>query len=160
MKLRKLAERLARRLRPVVTTPPQTFRYRKPEEDEKGKREIVLLCEIPSMRGSVHVVRKGGEEHLHSHETVDGFWMVLSGHVRFYGDGNRVLGDLHEMEGILLPRNNRYWFESVGEGDAEVLQVLHIDAKRGFQRKNHEKRKFDRQRELKWYDGRLNPEQD
>lgn len=151
---RKFVVKIIRRFKPLVARPPQTFRYRKPAEHEKGLREIVRLCEIQSMRGSVHVVRKGGEEHLHSHETVDGFWMVLTGHVRFYGDGSRVLGDLGAMEGILLPRNNRYWFESVGDDDAEVLQVLHIDPKRGFLRKNHEKRKYDVKSGLKWFDGR------
>lgn len=110
------------------------------------------------MRGSVHVVRKGGEEHLHSHESVDGFWMVLSGKVRFYADGEKLLGEFSAMEGIYIPRNNRYWFESAGDEDAELLQVLHIDPKRGFKRSNHEKQKFDKKRHLKWYDGRTNPE--
>lgn len=157
---RKLAVELIRRITPVVVAPPQTFRYRKPGEQEKGKREIVRLCEIQSMRGSVHVVRKGGEEHLHSHQTVDGFWMVLSGHVRFYGGGHRLLGDLGAMEGILLPRNNRYWFESVGDDDAEVLQVLHIDPKQGFRRENYEKRKYDVKSGLKWFDGRTDNERE
>ncbi|GJL83663.1 MAG: hypothetical protein DHS20C01_32970 [marine bacterium B5-7] len=136
----------------VEITPPSTFAYRKPSDDHKGQKEIVVLCKSPTMRGSVHVIRKGGGEHLHSHRTVDGFWMVISGRVRFYGDNNELFGEFGPMQGIMLPRNNRYRFECESEEDAEIIQVLHFESDSGFQRDNHEEPKWDRHN-LKWFDG-------
>lgn len=133
---------------------PQRFSYSKPPVKEGIKRDIVSLCKTKSMRGSVHVIRKGGEERLHSHETVDGFWMVLSGKVRFHGDEGRLLGEFNAMEGILVPRNNRYWFESVGTEDAELLQVLRIDSEKGFQRENLEEPKFVWEESVRKHDAR------
>jgi mannose-6-phosphate isomerase-like protein (cupin superfamily) len=152
--IRKRLGGVLRRLLPKKIIPPQTFRYQKPDDSEEFGRAIVRLCDTGAVRGSVHVVRRNGAEHLHSHETVDGFWMVLSGVVRFYGDNDKSLGEFSAMEGILVPRHNRYRFESVGDEDAEMLQVLHIDSKRGFQRENHEKKRFNKKRDLKLYDGR------
>ena len=129
---------------PARALRPQMFRYRKPAAERQGTKEVVLLCQSPTMRGSVHVIRRGGGEHLHSHRSVDGFWMVLSGKIAFYGEGNVLYGELGPCEGIMMPRNNRYWFESVGEGDAEIIQVLHFDRDKGFEREDHEKPKFDR----------------
>lgn len=123
---------------------PQTFNYEKPAAELQGKREVVRLCQIPTLQGSVQVVRRGGGEHLHSHGTVDGFWMVLSGRVAFYGEDSKLFGEFGPGEGILMPRGNRYWFEALGEGDAEIIQVLHIDRDAGFQRDDHEAPKVDK----------------
>jgi len=123
---------------------PQLFRYRKPAAERQGTKEVVVLCQSPTMRGSLLVVRRGGGEHLHSLRSVDGFWMVLSGKVASCGEGNVLFGELGPCEGIMMPRNDRYWFESVGEGDAEIIQVLHFDRDKGFEREDHEKPKFGR----------------
>lgn len=136
--------------------PVQTFSYHKPDSESTNSKEIVLLCKGKRMRGAVHIVRKGGEEHLHSHKTVDGFWMVLSGRVRFHGDGDIVFGEFGPTEGLLMPRNTRYWFESVGTEELELLQVLGFDECKGFQRDNHAPPNFDR-RAIKWLDGRTGP---
>lgn len=133
--------------------PVQTFRYSKPDREPNSKKEIVLLCKSKRMRGAVHIVRQGGEEHLHSHKTVDGFWMVLAGRVRFHGEGDTVIGEFGPMEGVLVPRNTRYWFESTGPEESELLQVLGFDAGRGFQRDDHASPNFDR-KAIRWIDGR------
>ena len=117
---------------------PQAFNYDKPAPKPDARRELVRLCQTPGMRGSVHVVRRGGGENLHSHSSVDGFWMVLSGRVAFYGEGNEPMGEFGPLQGILMPRGNRYRFESIGSGDAEILQVLRIDEALGFEREEHE----------------------
>jgi len=135
----------------AAATPVQTFSYCKPDEEKKGNKEIVLLCKDKRMRGAVHIVRRGGEEHLHSHKTVDGFWMVLSGRVRFHGADETLLGEFGPMEGILVPRNTRYWFESVGAEELELLQVLGFDAGKGFQRDDHAPPNFD-PKSVRWYD--------
>lgn len=129
----------------------QTFRYDKPGSDERGSKEIVLLCQKNTMRGAVHVIRKGGEEHLHSHSSIDGFWMVLSGRARFYGEGDVLIGEFTAMQGILVPRGTKYWFESAGDEDLELLQVLCFDPGQGFVREDHAAPKFSKQ-SLKWFD--------
>ena len=53
--------------------------------------------------------------------------MILKGRARFYGDGNTVLGDFGPYEGILVPRGFKYWFESSGDEDLEILQVEAFD---------------------------------
>jgi len=105
------------------------------------------------MRGAVHVLRRGGEENLHSHKSVDGFWMVLSGKVAFYGEDGVRFGEFGPHEGIMMPRNNAYWFESVGDEDAEILQVLQFDDDQGFVREDHEDPKFDRNKIKMFYGG-------
>lgn len=97
------------------------------------------------------MVRKGAEEHLHSHNSIDGFWMVLKGRARFHGDNGVVIGEFDPLEGALIPRDTRYWFESVGDQDLELLQVLAFDKGRRFQRDDHAKPNFDRDR-VKWVD--------
>ncbi|KAA3623319.1 MAG: hypothetical protein DWQ08_11765 [Proteobacteria bacterium] len=133
--------------------PLQSFGYRQPATDGESCKEIVLLCKTDTMRGAVHVIRQGGGENLHSHDTVDGFWMVLSGKVRFYGDDNRLLGEFGPMQGIMVPRFTRYRFESADGEQAEILQVLHFEPGKGFKRTNHAESNFDRSK-VRWYDGR------
>jgi quercetin dioxygenase-like cupin family protein len=100
---------------------PRPFRYQRPVV-EKGK-QIVRLGQTDRMICIVQVLKKGGETNLHSHPNMDGFWMVLSGRVRFYGEGNALIGDFGPMEGVLLPRGCPYWFENVEDETAELMQV-------------------------------------
>ena len=60
------------------------------------------------------------------HTGEDAFWLVLSGAVKFYGEGDTVIADLKKHEGILIPRNFKYWFESAS---AEPLEILRIAAR-------------------------------
>lgn len=134
--------------------PVQAFRYRKPANDGSSNKEIALLCKESMIRGAIHVVRKGAEEHLHSHKFIDGFWMVLKGRARFHGDNGVVIGEFDPLEGVLIPRNTRYWFESVGEQELEMLQVLAYDKGKQFDRHNHANPNFD-QNSIKWVDCRV-----
>jgi mannose-6-phosphate isomerase-like protein (cupin superfamily) len=36
------------------------------------------------VRGMIQVAKEGGENNLHYHANVDGFWMVLKGKAKFY----------------------------------------------------------------------------
>ena len=103
--------------------PPHTFKYAPPPA-EQGKT-IVWLARTDRLIADVQVLMDGGETNLHSHSHLDGFWMVLSGRVRFYGEGDTLIADLGKHEGVLLPRGTKYWFESVG---AEPLEILQIEA--------------------------------
>jgi mannose-6-phosphate isomerase-like protein (cupin superfamily) len=102
---------------------PQIFRYEQP--DSQREKSIVPLCRTDILRADVQVVREGGENNLHSHTGNDGFWMVLAGRVRFYGEGDALLAELGRHEGIAIPRGFKYWFESASP---EPLELLHVVA--------------------------------
>ena len=105
---------------------PQKFSYAKPDGQNTAKA-IVSLCQTDIIRGAVQIVTEGGDNNLHSHTGMDGFWMVLQGRVRFYGPGDEVPGEFGRHEGIVMPRNAQYWFESCGDEDLELLQVVAFD---------------------------------
>lgn len=119
-------ERKSARAKGAPTRAPQKFSYTKPDHQETSKA-IVSLCQTDIIRGAVQVLQEGGDNNLHSHTGMDGFWMVLKGRVRFYGPGDEVLGEFGVHEGIVMPRNSEYWFESCGDVDLELLQVVAFD---------------------------------
>ena len=102
------------------------FRYRRPEQ-MKTKRGIAPLARSDILFSAVQIIREGGENSLHSHSAMDGFWFVLRGRARFYGAGDQVIGEIGQHEGVFVPRNVQYWFESVGDELLELLQVEAID---------------------------------
>lgn len=97
------------------------FKYVKPDRDRR--KTLVKLAQTDRLFSSVHVIKEGGENNLHSHEFLDGFWFVLEGEATFYGEGDVVIAKAKKHEGVLLPRNFPYWFESSGDVDLELLQV-------------------------------------
>lgn len=102
-----------------------SFKFTRPDIDfpSEKKKIHVRLAGTNSCRATVQVLSQGGENNLHYHPNMDLIYMVLKGRVRFYGVGDKVLGDYGEMEGILMPENSRYWFESVGTDEAHLLQI-------------------------------------
>lgn len=118
------------------------FSYRKPDT-LKGGKAIVQLAESDIIRGRVQIVREGGENNLHSHTGMDGFWMVLRGRVKFYGPGDELLAELSQHEGILLPRGTEYWFESSGDEDLELLQMAAFEKGVKVQRIDKAPQKLD-----------------
>ena len=107
-----------------MATGPQQFRLTTAIPEGMPK-QVNLLCRTDRMVGVIQVIRKGGENNLHSHTHLDGMWTVLSGRARFYGDGNKPIAELGPYEGILIPRGFKYWFESTGE---EVLILHQVEA--------------------------------
>lgn len=101
---------------------PTVYSYSKPELGERKKRVNILARTDIAVCG-VQVVREGGENNLHSHTNLDGFWTVLAGRARFYTTDDVLIADLGPMEGVLIPRGYPYWFESSGENDLEIFQV-------------------------------------
>jgi mannose-6-phosphate isomerase-like protein (cupin superfamily) len=90
--------------------------------------------------------------------------MVLKGRARFYGDGDKLLGDLGPHEGILLPRNFRYWFESASPEPLELLQIEAADIPMPEDRQILEDRKDHSAQKVRigspdiaFVDGRLDP---
>jgi mannose-6-phosphate isomerase-like protein (cupin superfamily) len=102
----------------------KVFKYQTPEFD--GVKKSMLLCSSDLMKVMVQVVKDGGENNLHTHTGDDAFWYVLSGAVKFYGEGDKVIGEFKKGEGILIPRGFQYWFES---SSSEPLEILRVTAK-------------------------------
>jgi mannose-6-phosphate isomerase-like protein (cupin superfamily) len=101
------------------------FKYQKPEFD--GVKKSLMMCNSDLMRVHVQVVKSGGENNLHTHTGEDAFWLVLGGSVRFYGEGEKVIGELKKHEGILIPRGFKYWFESASDEPLEIIRVAARD---------------------------------
>lgn len=119
----------------------QVFKYEKPD-DMPGGKAIVQLAGSDVIRGRVQVVREGGENNLHSHRGMDGFWMVLSGRVRFYGPEDVLIGDFGKYEGILIPRGEQYWFESASDEELEILQMAGFEMGTNVERVDAEAQKL------------------
>jgi len=120
-------------------TAVRPFRYARPDE-ERPKR-IVGLARSDIMFCAVQVIREGGENNLHAHTGMDGLWFVLKGRARFYGEGHALIGEFGEHEGVFVPRNVPYWFESVGPEPLEILQAEAIDRRGSNRRIDLEPRK-------------------
>ncbi len=102
---------------------PQQFNYRRPENDRS--KNLTVLCKTDRLSADMQLVKEGGENKLHSHTASDGFYLVVDGSVRFYGEGDVELAELGTNEGIVIPHGFKYWFESVG---SKPLQILHVAA--------------------------------
>ncbi len=118
-----------------------TFSYRAP--DALGRvKEMVNMVRTPNVQVQVQVVSEGGENNLHYHTNSDGVWMVLKGAAKFYGPGDEIIGDLKEMDGIVLPGGTRYWFETTGDVPLEILHITAVEnSQTKHQRINVEKHK-------------------
>lgn len=101
----------------------EQFSFSRPGDLPADTRANVRLCEGDILRGTVQILPRGFSNTLHYHPAAEGFWMVLSGHVRFYGPDARFLGEFGPLEGVLIPRNGRYWFHQFGDEEAHLLQV-------------------------------------
>ena len=117
----------------------KVFKYQTPEFE--GVKKSMVVCTSDLMKVMVQVVKDGGENNLHSHTGDDAFWYVMSGAVKFYGEGDEVIGEFNKGEGILIPRGFKYWFESSSSEPLEILRVTAKDQKVENQRVDHSAQK-------------------
>jgi mannose-6-phosphate isomerase-like protein (cupin superfamily) len=103
---------------------PQLFSYQRPDNDRS--KNLTVLCKTDRLSADMQLVEEGGENKLHSHTVSDGFFFVMAGAVKFYGEGDVLLAELGKEEGVVMPHGFKYWFESSG---TEPLQILHVAAK-------------------------------
>lgn len=96
--------------------------YERPTLKDGQPKAVKMLARSDRAFFAVQVVRDGGENNLHSHAHVDGFWFVLSGRARFYTTNDELVGEFRPHQGVLVPRGYPYWFESCGDEDLEMLQ--------------------------------------
>jgi len=109
----------------------RVFSYRKPDMTEVPRAARANLGRTDIVRGVVQVWKKGGENNLHYHAHTDSVWFVLKGKVRFYGPGDKLIGEFGPHEGVIMPRGARYWFENLEDDDLEILQVVSYAEKNG-----------------------------
>jgi len=103
----------------------KVFKYQTPQFE--GVKKTLQVCNSDLMKVQVQVVKDGGENNLHSHTGDDAFWYVMSGAVKFYGEGDEVIGEFNKGEGILIPRGFKYWFESASDEPLEIIRVAARD---------------------------------
>lgn len=125
----------------------KVFGYDGVPADSEHKSKVVLsLGRTDILRAGVQIVREGGANNLHSHSGNDGFWYVLSGKARFYGGlpdegGSSVLGEFGKDQGVIVPRDVPYWFESASDDPLEILHVAARDPRVPDRRTDHEPRR-------------------
>ena len=101
------------------------FSYKRPDADIEGRKGVFFLAESDILHASIQIIPEGGDNRMHYHPGGDGFWMSLKGRVKFYGpDG--LIGEYGPHEGIFMPRNARYWFETA-DPNVEV-HLLYVTA--------------------------------
>jgi mannose-6-phosphate isomerase-like protein (cupin superfamily) len=109
-----------------VTEPVQRFRYTGPEGEgarEAPGRKAFMLALTDNVISTVQIFPKGVHNTLHVHLTEDGYWLVLGGRARFYGEGDTIIAELGKYEGVLLPAGTKYWFEGISDEPLEILRV-------------------------------------
>src|SRR4051812_40060683 len=104
----------------------QGFKFERPKDVPADRKVLYYLGGTDLVQGSVQIIPEGGDNNLHYHPGADGFWMVLKGKVRFYGPVG-IVGEYGPNEGIVVPRNARYWFETADT--SQELHLLHISAR-------------------------------
>lgn len=111
------------------------FSFVRPDTERYDDRTICYLAHSDLIEGSVQVFPKGGGNALHYHPGTDGFWMVLKGRMRFHGpDG--AIGEYGPHEGLLMPRNARYWFESADLNEEAWLLHLNCESQDNVQNRS------------------------
>ena len=103
--------------------PNQLKRFKFAPSDTSASKKVQFLARTDRIFSAVQVLKSGGENNLHSHAHLDGFWFVLKGRARFYSDLTAVAAEIGEHEGVLVPRGVKYWFESAGDEPLHLLQV-------------------------------------
>jgi mannose-6-phosphate isomerase-like protein (cupin superfamily) len=98
----------------------QTFAVR-PQLLKLGKTSTRLV-RTDHLNSGVQVVARGGETNLHAHSSQDEIWFVLSGEATFYTEGDRVVARLGKHDGLLIPHNAPYWFESSSDENLVIMR--------------------------------------
>ncbi|MGY8993203.1 MAG: cupin domain-containing protein [Rhodospirillales bacterium] len=99
------------------------FSFKRPEGIDIPQKAIVKIKQNDNESVNVQILNDGGDNNLHYHPNTDTVWFVLQGQIRFYGPGDKVIGEYGVHEGIVMPLGARYWFEKLGEEEAHLLQV-------------------------------------
>jgi len=114
-----------------MADPVLRFEYPGPNADDgRGDpgRKHFYLFKTDRAVSEIQIFDKGVKNSLHFHAAEDGAWIVLGGKATFYGEGDRVMGELERFQGLLIPAGTKYWFECTSD---EPLQILRVDYRVG-----------------------------
>lgn len=124
----------------------QTFQIH-PQLLEYGKTST-RLARTDLLSATVQVIASGGETNLHAHGGEDATWIVLQGSARFYTTDNEVVATLNAFDGLVIPRELPYWFESASDDENLVILRLGAAAQNEPRRRiDHSPRQFKTQDE-------------
>ena len=93
----------------------------RPQLLESGKT-VRALANSGAISCGVQVIAGGGETNLHAHKGNDAIWFVLQGAASFYTTEDRLVATVNKHEGLLIPREVPYWFESASEENLVILR--------------------------------------
>ena len=117
---------------------PKAVVFHYDEQKLDSGKSWVGLGSAGMVKASVQFLKQGGDNNLHAHSNEDEVFLVLSGRVRFYGKGDKLIAELGTREGIVIPRMFAYWFESVGDDQLELYKVGAYDPSMKNDRVNFE----------------------
>jgi mannose-6-phosphate isomerase-like protein (cupin superfamily) len=120
--VRKMSPEEKERFHREAETRMQPLSYAAPKTDRP--KDVMMMGRTERMRALVQIVKDGGENNLHYHTNSDTTWVVMKGRVRFYGLGDKLIGEYGSGEGIMIPGGARYWFEKAGDETLEILQIV------------------------------------
>lgn len=103
----------------------QKIAYEKPAPNGRPKQNTWMVRR-PHMQVVVQCVHDGGENNLHYHTNSETTWFVLKGRAVFEGKDGKILAELDEMEGVVIPGGARYKFYKDCEDDLEILQMVAV----------------------------------
>ena len=103
--------------------PIQGFAYERPDDSQGRAKKIVHLARAGVLDLHVQIVDKGGANNLHMHTNCDEAFLVLEGRVRFYGQNDVVIQECGALEGVVIPAEAPYWFESIGETPLQIMRI-------------------------------------
>jgi quercetin dioxygenase-like cupin family protein len=93
----------------------------RPEPLESGKRNTPLAHgDLLSLY--LREFAEGGETFVHAHPE-DSIWLVLQGRAAFFAEDGRRIGEAGALDGIFVPRNAAYRFESTAPENLVVLRM-------------------------------------
>jgi mannose-6-phosphate isomerase-like protein (cupin superfamily) len=107
----------------TVQSPAQPYTVFDVDATEVVRGHTQAVARGDMMTVLVHRWPTGGEVQLHSHPFQDAAWTVLQGRVKFYGEDDRVLGDLGPHQGIFIPGGTFYWFENVSDEELVMTRI-------------------------------------
>jgi mannose-6-phosphate isomerase-like protein (cupin superfamily) len=111
----------------TMPEPIQRFKYSGPDaaggRDSAPGRKSFPMAETDNVVSTVQIFQKGVHNNLHVHLVEDGYWIVLGGRARFHGEGDAIIAELGQYDGVLLPAGTKYWFEGISDEPLEILRV-------------------------------------
>jgi mannose-6-phosphate isomerase-like protein (cupin superfamily) len=106
------------------------FDLRTPYLEQGRTTDIRAKTDLMTITAKVYA--EGGENAMHHHVHEDHSFIVLEGEATFHIETDENATVCGKYEGVLLPKDVNYWFESSGEGNLVMVRfgALHQGVER------------------------------